>query len=284
MFHLSSTATPPKGMGNWNSFPRENRLAEMWTPAKMISVYLLRTCISVSKFPFTCNFSLLIKFSVSRYFTLPAWISVYLLFSLLMKIPVYLQFQVTLQDFDLPLISVYSKIQFTCNFCLPRNILAQSYFRTCETRTHFRGATDLRKGDLPQIWISVYLLCDMIFCKQISVYPQFQLTLCLPQFREIYLCKFRLTCNFSLLLYHLFAHENFGLPVIPIKLKFAGKPKICRVIGDKFQFSNVKKNRASREAIFLLQGEVNWNFHLAVAEMWTPAKVSFSFPCPKRRW
>ena len=146
-------------------------------PLKWISVYLLRTCISVSKFQFTCNFSLLIKFSVYRYFTLPAWISVYLLFSLLMKIPVYLQFQFTLQDFDLPLISVYSKIQFTCNFCLPRNILAQSYFRTWETRTHFRGATDLRKGDLPQIWISVYLLCDMIFCKQISVYPQFQLTL-----------------------------------------------------------------------------------------------------------
>ena len=146
-------------------------------PLKWISVYLLRTCISVSKFQFTCNFSLLIKFSVYRYFTLPAWISVYLLFSLLMKIPVYLQFQFTLQDFDLPLISVYSKIQFTCNFCLPRNILAQSYFRTWETRTHFRGATDLRKGDLPQIWISVYLLCDMIFCKQISVYPQFRLTL-----------------------------------------------------------------------------------------------------------
>ena len=164
-------------MGNWNSFPRENRLAEMWTPAKMdfsLPPQDVHFCKQISV---SCNFSLLIKFSVYRYFTLPAWISVYLIFSLLMKIPVYLQFQFTLQDFDLPLISVYSKIQFTCNFCLPRNILAQSYFRTWETRTHFRGATDLRKGDLPQIWISVYLLCDMIFCKQISVYPQFQLTL-----------------------------------------------------------------------------------------------------------
>ena len=223
-------------MGNWNSFPRETDWRKCGLPLKWISVYLLRTCISVSKFQFTCNFSLLIKFSVYRYFTLPAWISVYLLFSLLMKIPVYLQFQFTLQDFDLPLISVYSKIQFTCNFCLPRNILAQSYFRTWETRTHFRGATDLRKGDLPQIWISVYLLCDHFTHNFSLPYEIFGL----PQFREIYLCKFRLTCNFSLLFYHLFAHENFGLPVIPIKLKFAGKPKICRVISDKFQFSNVK--------------------------------------------
>ena len=159
-----------------------------------------------------------------------------------MKIPVYLKFQFTLQDFDLPWICVYSKIQFTCNFCSPRNILAD--------RTHFRGATDLRKGDLPQIWISVYLLCDMIFCKQISVYPQFQLTLWNFRFTAISwdlpVCKFRLTCNFSLLFYHLFAHENFGLPVIPIKLKFPGKPKICRVISDKFQFSNVKKSLFAR--------------------------------------
>ena len=37
-------------------------------PLKWISVYLLRTCISVSKFQFTCNFSLLTIFSVYRNF------------------------------------------------------------------------------------------------------------------------------------------------------------------------------------------------------------------------
>ena len=165
-------------------------------PLKWISVYLLRTCISVSKFQFT-----------HKIFGLPLFHFTCVNFGL----P---DIQFTHENSGLPEISIYSsRFRFTLNLCLLENSVYLQFLFTTKhfsaellsnmgTRTHFRGATDLRKVDLPQILISVYLLCDMIFCKQISVYPQFQLTLWNFRFTAISwdlpVCKFRLTCNFSL--------------------------------------------------------------------------------------
>ena len=166
--------------------------------------------------------------------------------------------QFTHEKSGLPAISIYSsRFRFTFNFCLLENsVYLQFLFTTKQRRVTFEhGKLELISAALLICGRVTYRKYEFQFTFSVTWFSvsKFQFThnfslpyeiFGLPQFREIYLCKFRLTCNFSLLFYHLFAHENFGLPVIPIKLKFAGKPKICRVISNKFQFTNVKSKKS----------------------------------------
>ena len=144
---------------------------------KWISVYLLRTCIYVSKFQFTCNFSLLIKFSVYRNFTLH-----------------------TCVNFSLPAISVYSwKFRFTCNF----NLLFKFRFTF--------NLCWLENFSLPAISVYPYIFgllqfhftwhCMNFSLRAINLFFTISLLIKIPQLQFNWI---RFTYNFYLF-------ENFGL-------------------------------------------------------------------------